>query len=69
VKVAGGAYLVYLGIQMWRSRGSHPDTADAMPRGRRRSYVTALLPQLSNPKAIVVYASTLALLSPVAQIS
>lgn len=60
VKVAGGAFLVYLGIQMWRSRGSHAEIEAERTGGGSRTFLTALLTQMSNPKAIVVYASVFA---------
>ena len=54
LKYAGGAYLLYLGIQMWRSRGKMaiPDTPVA-PQNIKR---TALMSQgfitaIANPKA------------------
>jgi len=67
LKVAGGAYLIYLGIRMWRS-ASQPIPMDEAAAPTRRSlfraFSLALLTQLSNPKTAVVYASIFAALLP-----
>lgn len=66
LKVAGGAYLVYIAINIWRSAGQPLDVSDAATGNRApmRSFATALLTQLSNPKTIIVYASIFAALLP-----
>lgn len=64
-KLAGGAYMVWLGIQLWRSRGAmaiSPDDMDstAVPPGRMlalQGFVTAI----ANPKG---WAFFMALLPP-----
>jgi threonine/homoserine/homoserine lactone efflux protein len=64
VKILGGTYLLYLGIRMVARAGKHNNpghTANARPGG---TIVAAALAQLSNPKAIVVYASVFAALMP-----
>jgi threonine/homoserine/homoserine lactone efflux protein len=53
LKIAGGAYLIYIALAIWKG-ASEP----------ARSFTAALLTQLSNPKAIVVYASIFAALLP-----
>jgi threonine/homoserine/homoserine lactone efflux protein len=65
LKVVGGAYLLYLGIRMWIGAG-HAATAPATRAsgGCLRTLGAAALAQLSNPKAVVVYASVFAALLP-----
>ncbi|MDT5001533.1 MAG: hypothetical protein QOK12_3638, partial [Mycobacterium sp.] len=68
LKVAGGAYLVYLGIRLWR--GARTPLAVAADDGRpatggwRRSFVVGLATQLSNPKTAIWYASIFAAFLP-----
>ncbi len=59
VRIAGGAYLIYLGIRLLRAR---PATTDEMPRGpvRGNALVFGFLVTLTNPKAIVLFASVFA---------
>jgi threonine/homoserine/homoserine lactone efflux protein len=66
LKVLGGAYLVYLGIRMWRGAGHASPEATAAPRQPGwRTLVEATGVQVSNPKAVVVYGSIFAALLPV----
>ncbi|CDO06356.1 threonine transporter [Mycolicibacterium cosmeticum] len=60
LKIAGGIYLIYLGIRLWRSANRESTTLQMQGDATRRTFVTALLTQLSNPKAIVVYGSVFA---------
>lgn len=66
LKVAGGAYLVYIAFRIWRGAREpiHVGDAGSDHRALARSFATALLTQVSNPKAIVVYASIFAALLP-----
>ena len=66
LKVAGGAYLVYIAVRIWRGAREpiHIGDAGSDNRALARSFLTALLTQLSNPKTIVVYASIFAALLP-----
>ncbi len=63
VKLGGGAYLVYVGVQMWRG-ADHPvaalPDAAAGQSTWRRSFAFALATQLSNPKTAVFYGSIFA---------
>jgi threonine/homoserine/homoserine lactone efflux protein len=59
LKIAGGAYLLYLGVRLWKA-GKHESTAESGPVPTRRTFLTAMLTQLSNPKAIIVYGSVFA---------
>lgn len=60
LKIAGGLYLVYLAWRLWRG-AAEPLTlynGEAPPPvSRRRSFATALMVQLSNPKTAIFYAS------------
>ncbi len=57
VKWAGAAYLVWLGIQQWRSAGSLDLQAVAKAMPRRRLFKRAVLVNLTNPKSIVFLAA------------
>lgn len=67
LKLAGGAYLIYLAIRIWRGARAPiviPRTADFKSNSLRRSFSMALMTQLSNPKTAVAYASLFAALLP-----
>jgi RhtB (resistance to homoserine/threonine) family protein len=58
LQTAGGAYLVYLGVRIWReARETLSPAPDAAGHGRY--FARGLLTNLSNPKAAVFYASIL----------
>ncbi|MBV1856251.1 LysE family translocator [Catellatospora tritici] len=64
IRVAGAAYLVYLGAVMlrdaWRRRGSDPDAEAArLPASARRAFLRGLVTNLLNPKVGVFYAAML----------
>jgi len=66
VKMLGGLYLCYLGITLWRStlrvHTSAPSAAcDKSLPARRNAFITGLLTNLANPKAIAFFASVFAL--------
>jgi threonine/homoserine/homoserine lactone efflux protein len=53
IKLVAGIYLVYLGLSLWRSKGSFSfDGRRADPRG---SFIAGFLITLANPKAITFY--------------
>jgi len=56
VKIAGGLYLVYLGVQTWRS-AKNVDTGltPAPERGQGHTFFSGLSLTLGNPKAVVFY--------------
>jgi len=56
VKFAGAAYLIWLGIQKWRS-GLQEIDASAVPVAPRGLFLQGLLVNLSNPKAIIFAAA------------
>ncbi|GAB3673252.1 LysE family translocator [Salinisphaera aquimarina] len=63
-KWVGGAYLIYLGVQMWRSRGSlaMPETQGEAPRAARGQLVAqGFVTAVANPKG---WAFDIALLPP-----
>jgi threonine/homoserine/homoserine lactone efflux protein len=67
LKLAGGGYLVYLAIRIWRGARDPvavPQTAAFKSNTLRRSFSVALMTQLSNPKTAVAYASIFAALLP-----
>jgi threonine/homoserine/homoserine lactone efflux protein len=67
LKVAGGIYLVYLGVRLWRGAAEplQVNAGDARPTGSLwRSFLLALATQMSNPKAAVVYGGIFAALLP-----
>lgn len=70
VKLIGGAYLVYLGVAIWRGARSRVSIAAPERRADRRnaarSFWIGLATQVSNPKTAVVYASVFAALMPAA---
>ncbi len=58
LKCAGGLYLVYLGVAIWR--GAREPISVASPDGRgtlavSRAFVLGLVTQISNPKTAVVF--------------
>ncbi|HEY9079094.1 LysE family translocator [Magnetovibrio sp.] len=60
LKIAGGLYLIYLGIQTWRS-AKHVDTGltPTPERGGGRSFLSGLSLTLGNPKVVVFYVAFL----------
>src|SRR5262245_20443078 len=63
LKVAGGAYLCYLGYRIWRGAKVPLDTtggANPAAGGWRKSFTMGLATQLSNPKTAIWYASVFA---------
>jgi len=65
VKIAGAAYLMYLGIRLlWSARTSHTAVA-VVPSGSSLSaFRRGLLTNLSNPKAAALFSSLFAVLTP-----
>ena len=57
-QVAGGLFLIYLAIQMWRhAHDPLPEFAPAARGSDKQIFVRALLLQLSNPKIMVFFGS------------
>jgi threonine/homoserine/homoserine lactone efflux protein len=62
VKFAGAAYLVWLGIKLWREKPADPAAADAptpSAQGDRKNFVAGFLVTIGNPKTIAFYAGLL----------
>jgi threonine/homoserine/homoserine lactone efflux protein len=61
LKLAGAAYLVYLGVKAWRQRGSLPVdvNGDGPVRGSLRTLWEGFGVGVANPKTIVFFAAAL----------
>ncbi len=67
VKLLGGAYLVYLGVRIWRGARAPLAAVAAGAQaagGARRAFLLGFATQVSNPKTAVVYASIFAAFLP-----
>ncbi len=60
VRVAGGGYLVYLGIRLLRARPQAIEIDAARAPSRHRAVLFGFLVTLTNPKAVVLFASVFA---------
>lgn len=67
VKLAGAAYLVWLGLKLWREKPAEPTATDesgyktppTTDAGDRRSLLAGFMVTISNPKSIAFYAGLL----------
>jgi threonine/homoserine/homoserine lactone efflux protein len=67
LKILGGAYLVYLGVMIWRGAADPlivPEAGTAPSRSLFRSFLLGMTTQLANPKTAIFYASIFAALLP-----
>lgn len=55
LKLAGAAYLVFVGVQLLRTRSSELAVTGGAPRSLARLFVDGALSNLSNPKIAVFY--------------
>ncbi|HKW55472.1 MAG TPA: LysE family translocator [Stellaceae bacterium] len=56
VKLAGAAYLIYLGIGLWRSRPAEPEADRALPAASlRRVFAQGALTNVLNPKVALFF--------------
>jgi threonine/homoserine/homoserine lactone efflux protein len=55
LKLLGAAYLVYLGVQLLRTRKHELDVAAGAPRSLRRLFFDGALSNIANPKIAVFY--------------
>lgn len=62
LKYAGAAYLVFLGIGMWRSASARADGMQATQARLSRSFLLGISTALGNPKAILFHASIMPLI-------
>ncbi len=60
-KWAGAAYLFYLGISMWRSRGNTTETSEqtSSPKSAKSLFTSAWFVTSLNPKGIIFFAAFL----------
>jgi len=62
IKVLAGAYLIYLGVRLWRSKETTPTGTEASLRSSLgAAYVRGILTGLANPKSVVYFGSIFAL--------
>jgi threonine/homoserine/homoserine lactone efflux protein len=59
LRVAGAAYLVWLGVGMWRTAGRGPAAGDAPPPRGRAHAARGFLVALSNPKTASFFSAFL----------
>jgi threonine/homoserine/homoserine lactone efflux protein len=59
LRLAGAAYLVWLGVRSIARAGTAPPPAATEPRGGRSTYATGLVSNLANPKIVVFYSTVL----------
>ncbi|WP_394781580.1 LysE family translocator [Undibacterium sp.] len=68
LKIAGGAYLAYLGYKIWKGAKSPlmagDGNSEAPRQSPKRSFLLGLGTQLSNPKTAIFYGSVFASLMP-----
>lgn len=65
LKVLGGAYLIYLGIQSWRYAGRPPLlSAETPPDSSWRLFRVGFVINLTNPKSAIFFSSIFATLLP-----
>lgn len=59
LKIAGGAYLLWMGIGLWRAADRPFDTSDsrALPRSALSAFRLGLVTQLANPKPAVMFSA------------
>ncbi|MCL4183226.1 MAG: LysE family translocator [Burkholderiaceae bacterium] len=55
LKLAGAAYLVYIGVQLLRTRQAELAVSGGSPRSLRRLFFDGALSNISNPKIAVFY--------------
>lgn len=55
VKYAGGLYLIWLGITIWRSQPATPSSSAVSQQTSGRDFLGGLLITLANPKVIFFY--------------
>lgn len=60
VRVAGGLYLIYLGIRLILTKPERIEVAEAMQPARANAFFFGFAVTLTNPKAIVLFASVFA---------
>lgn len=59
IKIVGGLYLIYLGIKMFRSKGSSIEIKKETVKDNFKTFMGGFLVTMGNPKPILFYASVL----------
>ena len=57
INYVGAAYLIYLGIKLWRAPAIELDNSEKPPRSPKSLFIESFFMQFSNPKAIVFFLS------------
>ncbi|MGL4766632.1 MAG: LysE family translocator [Formosimonas sp.] len=57
LKYCGAAYLIYMGVKMWRAPAAGVQFEAAGSVSHRRLFIEGMIFQLSNPKALVFFLS------------
>ena len=57
MKYIGAAYLIYLGVKLWRSAPPTMDTNKTAIKSRNLQFIEGLTLQLTNPKAVFFFLS------------
>jgi threonine/homoserine/homoserine lactone efflux protein len=55
MKIIGAIYLVWLGIDMMRSRALAPNPATVAPKSARRAFIESIVVELLNPKVAIFF--------------
>jgi threonine/homoserine/homoserine lactone efflux protein len=55
LKIAGAAYLVWLGIAMLRAKRDSADAPEIAPKSTRRAFVESIIVELLNPKVAIFF--------------
>lgn len=70
LKIAGGSYLVFMGVRIWLGAGKplfdQATELGSATRSAARCFTLGLTTQMSNPKAAIVYSSVFAAFLPAA---
>ncbi|MFN3606834.1 MAG: LysE family translocator, partial [Cypionkella sp.] len=59
LKIGGGAYLIWMGVRLWRGAAQPFDTSgpSALPRSPLSAFKLGLMTQLANPKPAVMFSA------------
>lgn len=55
VRICGGCYLLWLGLQMWRAKPTPPDLRERNELSWQKNFLSGLAITLGNPKVILFY--------------
>lgn len=57
MKMIGAAYLIYLGLKLWRSPAKKFDLPTVVVKSRKHQFLEGLTLQITNPKAVFFFMS------------